>query len=89
MNAPVPPDFLAKMQTLLGEAYLEFVQSYDAPGQAGLRVNTLKITPADFSRIAPFTLTPAGDWDAAAFHIQNFTAKTQRAQRFSLSFFCS
>ena len=69
MNAPIPPDFLAKMQTLLGETYPAFVQSYDAPGQAGLRVNTLKIPPADFSRIAPFTLTPAGEWDAAAFHL--------------------
>ena len=40
MNTPIPPDFLAKMQMLLGEAYPAFVQSYDAPGQVGLRVNT-------------------------------------------------
>lgn len=69
MNAPIPPDFLAKMQTLLGEAYPAFVRSYDVPGPVGLRVNTLKITPGDFSRITPFTLTPAGEWDAAAFHL--------------------
>ena len=66
---PIPPDFLAKMQTLLGETYPAFVQSYDAPGPGGLRVNTLKLSADDFSRIAPFMLTPAGDWDAAAFHL--------------------
>lgn len=69
ISPPIPPDFLAKMQTLLGEAYPAFVRSYDVPGLVGLRVNTLKIPPEDFSRIAPFTLTPAGDWDAAAFHL--------------------
>ena len=59
---PIPPDFLAKMQTLLGETYPAFVQSYDAPGPGGLRVNTLKLSADDFSRIAPFMLNSAGSF---------------------------
>ncbi|MCL4871513.1 MAG: RsmF rRNA methyltransferase first C-terminal domain-containing protein [Anaerolineae bacterium] len=69
MRPPIPPDFLARMHTLLGDDYPAFAQSYDAPGVVGLRVNTLKIAPVDFNRIAPFTLMPAGEWDAAAFHL--------------------
>jgi NOL1/NOP2/sun family putative RNA methylase len=48
------------MQFLLGDAFPAFLASYDAPAQTGLRVNTLKVTPENFCRLAPFELTPSG-----------------------------
>lgn len=69
-----PADFLAKMQALLptGE-YDAFVAAYDRPPRVGLRVNTLKISVADFSSIAPFPLAPLGAWEPAAFTVPDDT----------------
>ena len=44
------------MKTMLGAEYPPFAASYDEPRTWGLRVNTLKITPEEFLRIAPFHL---------------------------------
>jgi len=65
-----PADFLAKMQVLLpaGE-YDAFLAAYNRPPRVGLRVNTLKISAADFSSIAPFPLAPLGAWEPAAFTV--------------------
>ena len=65
--ATYPPQFLAKMAQLLGAEYPAFVASLDKPRPAGLRTNTLKISAADFSRISPFSLTPLGEFEPAAF----------------------
>ena len=65
-----PADFLAKMRSLLSPGeYDAFVAAYDAPPVAGLRVNTLKTAPAEFTTLAPFSLTPLGDWEPAAFTV--------------------
>ena len=68
---PTPPaDFLAKMRSLLSaDEYDAFVAAYDRPPVAGLRVNTLKIAPAEFTTLAPFSLAPLGDWEPAAFAV--------------------
>lgn len=50
----LPEDFEARMQRMLGDDYPAFRNSYDAPRWRGLRVNTLKITPEEFEKIAPF-----------------------------------
>lgn len=50
----LPEDFEARMQRMLGDTYPAFRKSYEAPRWRGLRVNTLKITPEEFERIAPF-----------------------------------
>lgn len=64
----LPPPFLDKMRSLLGnDEFRSFVETYDQPPRAGLRVNTLKISVADFSRLSPFPLVAAPGRDAAAF----------------------
>ena len=65
--AKYPPQFLAKMARLLGDEYSAFVTSIGRSRSIGLRANTLKISAADFSRISPFSLTPLGAFDEAAF----------------------
>lgn len=56
------------MRRLLpAEEFQSFVEAYERPLQVGLRVNTLKISVADFTSIAPFSLAPAGEWDPAQF----------------------
>jgi len=63
-----PPDFLAKMRALLPAGEFDaFLAAYDRPPTVGLRVNTLKIAPADFTSLAPFSLAPVGAWEPAAF----------------------
>ncbi len=52
----LPQEFLAKMKQLLGEEYDAFLASYEQPRQFGLRVNTGKISTAEFERLAPFHL---------------------------------
>ena len=65
-----PPDFLAKMRSLLSpDEYDAFVAAYDRPPVGGLRVNTLKIAPVEFTTLAPFSLAPLGDWEPAAFSV--------------------
>ena len=53
----LPEEFAEKMKQILGEEYEAFEAGYDMPRQYGLRVNTLKISPEKFERIAPFHLT--------------------------------
>jgi 16S rRNA C967 or C1407 C5-methylase (RsmB/RsmF family)/NOL1/NOP2/fmu family ribosome biogenesis protein len=67
-SSPGPPAaFLAKMEHLLGDEYGAFAQSYEAEERVGLRVNTLKISAADFIKKSPFTLSPVGEHEPAGF----------------------
>jgi len=60
------------MRYLLGEAeYEQFVQSYGDQAQAGLRVNTLKISVADFIRKSPFTLSAPLSYEPAGFLVMD------------------
>ena len=52
----LPETYTGRMKKMLGEEYDAFVSSYDEPRLRGLRVNTLKITPDEFGKIAPFPL---------------------------------
>ncbi|HRQ37738.1 MAG TPA: RsmB/NOP family class I SAM-dependent RNA methyltransferase [Chloroflexota bacterium] len=63
----LPSEFLAKMKRLLGAEYEDFVASYNQPPPVGLRVNTLKIAPADFSTMSSFALKPVGGYAPAGF----------------------
>ena len=56
------------MAGLLGDEFPAFLASYDAPASVGLRVNTLKISTADFCALAPFDLAPI-PWCPAGFEI--------------------
>lgn len=62
----IPRLFLARMESLLGDEYAAFLASFEAPPSVGMRVNTLKIAPEAFRRLAPFDLTPV-PWCAAGF----------------------
>jgi NOL1/NOP2/sun family putative RNA methylase len=46
------------MKQMLGSEYDSYLASFDAPRKYGLRVNTRKISPEEFRRIAPFPLEP-------------------------------
>ncbi len=54
--APLPEQFLKRMQERLGKDFPAFFASYGRPPARGLRVNTLKISPEEFARRAPFPL---------------------------------
>ncbi len=58
MGVQLPPQFLERMEQLLGEQFPSFVQSYEQSPHAGLRVNTLKISNEQFRSKTPFELRP-------------------------------
>ncbi len=55
----LPEAFLQRMQKLLGGEYPAFLDCYAKPPVRGLRVNTLRASPADFLKIAPWKLAPS------------------------------
>lgn len=67
IETTLPKEFLAKMERLLGAEYADFAVSFSQPPLVGLRVNTLKIAPDDFSTMSPFALKPVGDYAPAGF----------------------
>ncbi|MBP3389027.1 MAG: hypothetical protein J6K98_04040 [Clostridia bacterium] len=54
----LPEGFACRMQTLLGKEYPAFIAGYDRPAERGLRVNTAKLSVADFTARFPYALTP-------------------------------
>ena len=48
----LPPLFLSRMQTLLGEELAAFLAAYERPLRRGLRVNTLKLPTAAFRSLS-------------------------------------
>jgi 16S rRNA C967 or C1407 C5-methylase (RsmB/RsmF family) len=49
----LPPDFLDKMQRLLGAEYEAFVESLQRPLHQALRFNTLKTSPTGHTSPLP------------------------------------
>ena len=58
MNTQLPQAFLERMEEMLKEEFPAFLESYQAPRQFGLRINTKKISVEKFLEISPFHLTP-------------------------------
>lgn len=52
----LPQEFLARMKSMLGGEYEDFLRTYEEPRRFGLRVNTLKISVEEFVKLAPFHL---------------------------------
>ena len=48
----LPKDYQSKMQEMLGEEYLQYLDSFNHSYGQTLRVNQLKMEPADFIRRA-------------------------------------
>lgn len=54
----LPQDYVTEMKRLLKEDFPKYEESLLEPRFFGLRVNTLKISPEEFLKIAPFDLEP-------------------------------
>lgn len=65
----LPEDFLERMKQRLGERFPAFLRSYGQPPARGLRVNTLKITRAEFEKISPFALLPV-PWEKNGYYVE-------------------
>lgn len=63
----LPTAFCARMQALLGEEYPDFLESLTGVRSLGLRVNPLRIPPADFAARAVFPLKSV-PWCAEGFY---------------------
>lgn len=63
----LPNDFLKNMQDLLEEDFPKYLESFNEPRLYGLRVNTTKISVADFLKISPFKLEPV-PWCKEGFY---------------------
>jgi len=56
--AYLPEAFLQRMAALLDDEYEAFLEALQRPPDVGLRVNTLKVSPATFRTLVPFPLEP-------------------------------
>ena len=54
----LPENFKLKMKELLGDELDSFLDCYKDRHNAGIRVNTLKLTPGRFKEIAPVEISP-------------------------------
>lgn len=66
----LPQDYLEQMKKLLRDEYPAFLKTYEQPSTRGLRVNTLKISPKEFTQRVPFQLKPI-PWCDEAFYYQH------------------
>jgi len=69
MSVRLPEPFVARMRTLLGEEFDDWLASYEAPRRYGLRVNTLKTDGESYRMRSPFSagLKPV-PWAEAGFY---------------------
>lgn len=65
----LPSAFTNEMRELLGDEFDAFMESCGHIPHSGLRVNTGKISPEAFQRLAPFSLTPV-EWIENGFTYQ-------------------
>lgn len=56
MAVKLPEKFEKRMRELLGDEYESFEKGYATEHAAGIRVNTMKLTPAAFEKIAPLSV---------------------------------
>ncbi len=70
MNLPLT--FEEKMRDLLKGEFDEYIACYEEPRYYGLRVNTRKISVADFERICPFPIRPV-PWISNGFYYDGET----------------
>ena len=65
----LPAEFIKRMQNALGEEFEGFIQSYSRPPEKGIRVNTLKISAAEFRKICPFALGEKIPWEDSGYYV--------------------
>ena len=69
----LPQGYVERMKELLGEEAKSYLDSFNEPSYAGLRVNTLKISPEKFQEISPFKVEMI-PWTKKGFYY-NFADK--------------
>lgn len=62
------PSFLESMKELLGDAYGDYLSSFEEEFYQGIRVNTSRISVEEFKRISPFPLRPI-PWTENGFYV--------------------
>jgi NOL1/NOP2/sun family putative RNA methylase len=72
----IPLLFLDRMQRLLGAEYPSFKASLALPHTNGLRVNTLKMSAADFLKISPYKLETV-PWSQSGYSIRESPETTR------------
>ncbi len=65
----LPAEFIKRMQNALGEEFEGFIQSYSRPPEKGIRINTLKISTAEFEKISPFALGEKIPWEDIGYYV--------------------
>lgn len=78
----LPEIFAEKMRGILGEEYEDFLAGFDKPRHHGLRVNTEKISPEQFMKIAPFHLTRI-PWVENGFYYEEEDAPSRHPYYFA------
>lgn len=68
MALRLPSPFQAKMKSLLGSNFDDFMNSYHESPHAGIRVNTLKISNEQFREVSPFKLEPV-PWCPTGYYV--------------------
>lgn len=64
----LPSNYIERIKELLQDEYAEYEASFEQPHYAGLRVNTLKISPEEFEKISPFELIPV-PWTTNGYYV--------------------
>ncbi|MDE7300973.1 MAG: RsmB/NOP family class I SAM-dependent RNA methyltransferase, partial [Clostridia bacterium] len=64
----LPQKFIERMTNILGDSFGDFLSSYDRAPYKAVRVNTLKLSVEEFSRISPFALKPV-PWEKNGFYV--------------------
>lgn len=63
----LPVEFLENMKALLGAEYPDYIGCMEKESRTALRVNTLKLAPAQFRKISPFALEEVS-WTEKGFY---------------------
>lgn len=58
LSGPLPDAFLRRIQAQLGVEAQAYLAALDQPAVMGLRVNTLKLSPAELARLVDWSLEP-------------------------------
>lgn len=64
----LPEKFIERMKNILGGSFGDFLSSYDRAPYKAIRINTLKLTAEEFTRISPFNLKPV-PWEKNGFYV--------------------
>ena len=69
MTYNLPPEFLERMEKMLGEEYPAFLASYGEDRIGGLRINGLKADEKTLDRLASWKLSPV-PWCPSGYYYQ-------------------